>query len=128
MENKFNKREARVLVYGKEYDYIVVECINRKAVEETVNSLHMPTVYMDNFEKWEDMKKARKCYEWQMSAFPQARKVSKPSDEDDEWFWQKQLDDEHIVYDVKDVVAKWDDKLPDDPNRYSVKFNNDSRR
>ena len=120
--NKFNKKEARVIVYGPEFNYKVYVANNLKQLDEIVGNWAKPTVYMKNFNSWEELEIARKCYEWQMSALPKAKQdVEKPTDEESEWFWQKQLDDEYMVRDIKDIVEKYDDLLPDTPERYSVK-------
>lgn len=121
MVNKFSRTESRVLVYGKGHNYKVVDCNCREDVEETVNIWGKPVLYMNNFNSWQDLAAARKCYEWQMSAFPKAsQNVERPTDEEEEWFWQKQLDDEHMVKDIKEIVAAYDKCLPDNPNAYAL--------
>ena len=119
MNNKFNKNEARVVVYGPEYDYKVYVANNLAQLDEIVGTWTKPAVYMKNFKSWEELEAARKCYEWQMSAFPHAKyDVEKPTEEEEEWFWQKQLDDEYMVKDIKQIVAAYDDLLPDSPDVY----------
>jgi hypothetical protein len=120
MNNKFSKRNARILVYGESYRYRVVECNNLEDVEEIITCCGKPNMYMKNFETWQEMARARKCYEWMMSALPKAKQdVEKPSPAEEKWFWQKQLNDEYFVKDVADIT-KWDDALPDSPNAYSL--------
>ena len=54
-----------------------------------------------------------------MSALRRAKHdVEKPTEEEEEWFWQKQLDDEYMVKDIKEIVAAYDDMLPDSPDVY----------
>lgn len=123
MVNKFSKKESRVLVYGPEHHYQVVNCNCREDVEETVNIWGKPVLYMDNFNSWQEVAAAKKCYEQMMSAFPKApQNVDRPTDDEEEWFWQKQLEDEHMVKDIREVVAAYDHLLPDTPDRYAVKI------
>lgn len=92
---------------------------NLSQVEEIIKKWGKPNVYMKNFDDWQELEKARKCYEWQMSALPKAKQdVERPTDEEEEWFWQKQLKDEHFVKSI-DEINKWVEHLPDDPNAYS---------
>lgn len=117
--NRFSRTQSRVLVYGEGQRYKVIDCNNLEAVEETIKFFGKPNVYMKNFNTWQELAAARKCYEWQMSALPKAKQdVEKPTDEEEDWFWQKQLDDEYMVRDIKDIVEKYDTKLPDKPDVY----------
>ena len=122
MTNKFSKAEARVLVYDRKWNYLVVNCNNWEDYAETIAYFGKPTVYMTNFNSWQEVAIAKKCYEWQMSALPIAKQnVEEPTDEEDEWFWQKQLEDEFPTWNVAEVVAKWDDMLPETPDKYKPK-------
>ena len=119
MINKFSRTQSRVLVYGPNWNYRVIDCNCLEDVEETISKMGKPNVYMKNFDTWQDLAKARKCYEWQMSALRRAKHdVEKPTEEEEEWFWQKQLDDEYMVKDIKEIVAAYDDMLPDSPDVY----------
>lgn len=119
MDNRFSRIASRVLVYGKEKNYKVIDCNCREDVEEIVSFWGKPTVYMKGFNTWQEVASAKKCYEWEMSAFPQAKQnVERPTDEEIEWFWQKQLDDEYMVKDIKEIVAQYDKMLPDQPDVY----------
>lgn len=121
MSNKFNKTESRILVYGPEWNYAAVECNNKEAVEASVKAWGMPNVYMKNFDTWQEMALARKCYEWMLSASPKAKQnVERPTDAELDWFWDKKLNDEY--YDISEAVAKYDDMLPETPDRYKVKI------
>lgn len=122
---RFIKSEACILIYGKNWLYTVWEANNASKVKEAVEKHGKPNMIMKNFESINDMKKAKKCYEWQMSVIKGSMyydmDLERPLPEEDEWFWQKQLDDEYFVNDIKEIVAKYDDMLPDSPDRYAVK-------
>lgn len=119
MNNRFSKKDSRVLVYGEEYNYRVYSANNLSQVEEIINTWGKPAMYMNNFATWEELEKARKCYEWLMSALPKAKQnVYVPSNDEQEWFYQKQLADECFVTNILETVRLWDNVLPDNPNVY----------
>ena len=119
MNNKFSRTNARVLVYGENYRYRVVECNNLEDVEEIIACWGKPNMYMKNFNTWQEMARARKCYEWMLSALPRAKQdVDTPTPEEHKWFWEKQLNDEYFVKDIAEIT-KWDEALPDSPDVYA---------
>ena len=122
MTNKFSRTQSRILCYGKERNYAVIECNCLEDVEEMISIWGKPHLYMDNFNTWQEMAKAKRCYEWLVSGLPGAKRVDSPTDVENDWFWEKQLVHEHFVKDIKEIVAKWDNCLPDSPDRYPVKF------
>lgn len=73
---------------------------------------------MDGFANIEELKRAKRCYAWMMTAFDCAMDAKEPSEKEKEWFFEKQLNDEW--FDLKDVVEKYDSLLPDSPERYKV--------
>ena len=90
MTYKFSRTQSRILIYGPEWNYKVVDCNCREDVEEVISKIGEPHSYMKNFGSWQDLAKARKCYEWELSASPRAKQnVERPTDEEIEWFWQK---------------------------------------
>ena len=129
MNNKFNRKEARVVVYGPEYNYKVYVANNLEQLDEITGNWAKPVVYMKNFKSWEELEVARRCYEWEMSASPRAKQdVERPTDEEIEWFWQKELVDSYTTYDIKEVVAKYDHLLPDSPYVYMSSIENMKKR
>lgn len=122
---RFIKSEACILIYGKNWLYMVWDANNALQVKEAIEKYGKPNMVMKNFESINEMKKARKCYEWQMSSIPGSMyydmELEKPLFEEEDWFWQKQLIDEQFVYDVRQIVAKYDSMLPNSPDRYAVK-------
>ena len=116
---KFSKTESRILIYGPEWNYKVVDCNCREDVEEVISKMGNPVLCMKNFDSWQELARARKYYEWEMSASPRAKQnVERPTDEDIDWFWQKELVDSYTTYDIKEVNAKYDHLLPDSPYVY----------
>ena len=113
MDGKFVASEARVLCYGKELNYFVTECNNKKQLEYAIVNYGMPNVFMTGFKNWREVQRAKACYQWELSAFPHTyQSVKKPSDDDLRWFWEKKLEGEYVVR-IDEIVSKWDDKLPD---------------
>ena len=125
VSGKFVKEEACILIYGKNWSYMVWEANNVSQVKEAVEQYGKPNMIMKNLTSVAQMRIAKKCYEWQMSGVKGSmyynEDLERPLPEEDEWFWQKQLDDEYFVNDIKEIVAKYDDMLPDSPDRYAVK-------
>lgn len=126
MNNKFIAKEARVLVYNENMGYAVYVANNLSQINEIVEKWGKPHIYMNGFQKWEEMETARKCYEWLVSGLPRAKQnVVKPTDIEEDWFWQKQLENEHFVKDIAEIT-KWDEALPDSPNRYAVELKSEN--
>ena len=119
ISNKFSRKEARVLVWP---DNTVYEANNREQVEYIVNLRGKPHLYMNNFNTWQEMEDAGKNYRYLVSGLPGAANAERPTDESIDWFWEKQLVDEHFVKDIKEIVAKYDDLLPDSLTKYAVKL------
>lgn len=117
--SRFNKTQARVLVYGPERNHAVYCVNNIQQLEDIITCWGKPVLYMKNFNTWEELERARKSYEWMLSAIPGVNtNTPEPSPEDKEWFWMKQLNDEYLVKSI-DEINKWVEYLPDDPDAYS---------
>ena len=129
MINKFSKTQSRILLYGPEWNYKVVDCNCREDVEEVISKMGEPDLYMKNFDSWQDLARARRCYEWEISALPRAKQnVVRPTDEDIEWFWRKELVDSYDSEEAKRIIAKYEPLLPDSPDVYLSSKENMKKR
>ena len=124
---RFIKSEACILIYGKNWSYMVWDANNASQVKDAIEQYGKPNMVMKNFASVAEMRTAKKCYQWQLSGIPDSMyydmELEEPLPEEEDYFWQKKLLDECFVNDIRQVVAKYDDMLPDSPNRYSVKKN-----
>lgn len=98
--NKFVKAEAKVLTYYNGKDFYVCDCNNQQQVNYAVSTFGKPQFYMTNFRNWQEVAAAKRNYECMLYI---SKKM--PDAEEVEWFWQKQLEDEH-PWDPEEYAAK----------------------
>lgn len=120
MNNKFIPAEAKILIFDEKYNYYVSDCNNQEQIDYAIKTFGEPHMYMCGFANWKEMAAAKRCYQHMLSALrSMSMAITKPTAEEIDWFWQKQLEDEHFWNYKKFAaqIARYEETLPDAPKR-----------
>lgn len=86
--NKFIKSEARILCYGPECGCAVFDANNHSQEQDLIGKFGKPNVCMKGFDTFQEMKIAKACYEYELSAL-NGKSGRKPAEDALCWFYTK---------------------------------------